>query len=267
MKKIPFLFLCGALSLSLTACTNSDVKNNVNNGESNVIGSGEVSGELNVKDNTNNFYASKEKVEWIKIKKDETIDILLNGVNKKIRCSLYDFGECSYGDIKYECYRTAKFTFVDEMNNDLEEFSTANSLSVGEEEYEISKIADVVTGKEYLIFKIKDQTDCILSIRDDNMLCCAEYTLNDCAYFSYLSIHVSGERKVVPIEECYNTGIEYYDLYGATREYGDGVSHEYKDYENDDKLITALRRVTIENGTIKDEPVGIYTSYGAGEAF
>ena len=95
MKKIPFLVLCGALSLSLTACTNSDVKNNVNNGESNVIGSGEVSGELNVKDNTNNFYASKEKVEWIKIKKDETIDILLNGVNKKIRCSLYDFGECS----------------------------------------------------------------------------------------------------------------------------------------------------------------------------
>lgn len=267
MKKIPFLVLCGALSLSLTACANSDVKNNVNNGESNVTSSGEISGDLNIEDNTNNFYISKEKIEWTKIKKDETIGISLNGVNKKIKCSLYDFGECSYGDIKYECYRTVKFTFVDEMNNDLEEFSTANSLRVGEEEYEISKIADVVTGKEYLVFKIIDQHDGIFAIFDDNMVLCAKYTLYECENFKYISLNISGERKVVPTEECYNTGLEYYDMYGATREYGDGVSYEYKNYENDDVLITALRRVTIENGTIKDEPVGIYTSYGAGEIF
>lgn len=264
MKKIPFLVLCGALSLSLTACANSDVKNNVDNGESNVTSSGEIYGDLNVEDNTNNFYLNKEKVEWIKIQKDETIEISLNGENKRIRCLCYDLIEQWFGDCSYEGYRTVEFAFVDEMDNVIKTFFMPNSDEIGYEMYEISKIIDIVSGKEYLLLKVDDQLDCIFVILDDDMFFCAQYDMYQCNNFGNIGINMSGEFYTVPTVECYNTGIEYYDMYGATREYGIRVPCEYKNCEKSEQM-TPLRRVTIENGVIKDEPIGVYdTTNGAG---
>ena len=271
MKKILILILSLVLSLSLVACSN-DVKDvNENTGDLNekpeniVVGSEDSNNQLEEKDDESKLQhinIEKEKVEWLKIKKDEEIEIFLNNKMKKIKCSLFNLDSFNYGDYVYECYRLVEFIDVDTGNY----FSTDNSISMGDEEFEMGKMIDIVTGKEYLIFKINAQNDNILIICNDNMEICAKFDIYDDAFFYDTQIIESGEKKIVPIEECFNTEIVYYDLYGIGKEYFDNISYEYKHYEkNKNEKLMALRKITIENGIIKDEPIKFYTDYELGQ--
>lgn len=286
MKKI--ILLISILTLILTGCTfKTDIQDKQNDNE--IIQSGEVVNENEniVTNNEENVEISidKTKTEWLTIKDGEEIEVLLNGGMKKINCEIYNLnisaetGACEglveFTDVENEKYVSTDFSkYAADFDTDSFSFNTDASQTISNIEFEVGKIIDVITNKEYLVFAIGHLGEDVLLICNDKMEFCTKYTRPYAEHFAETAIFEEGakveypidEKYKVPVEECFNTEIIYYDLYGMEKEYLDNISYTFEAYDKDeDELKMAKRKVTIENGIIKDEVVEYYTNFISGQ--
>ncbi len=212
----------------------------------------------------NNDNIEKEKIEWLKIKQDEEMQISLNNKVKKIKCSIHNAKTSSETGI---VNGLVTFTDIDNKKECSLDFQKSDM------QFEIGKIVDIATNEEYLILAIGYRGKDSLVICNENMEICARFTRPYGENFQNVAIFEGNEKisypidekYYVPIEECYNTEIVYYDLYGMEKEYLDNISYEYEAYKkNENEHIMTKRRITIKNGVIKDNIVNYYKNYVIG---